>query len=290
MIYKTLMRAGAIALVVMLTATPAGANMGIPSIVGLSWIGMFLALIPVVIIEALVLWLRGDLSGRASFWVMTVANLASTFIGIPIACLGLYTLRPRQKKFYDSMLSFLSTVMGVIWLNSFEMESVYNHPYNRKKLFKLALTVGSVFVMGLYFAASWISEYTVASYMVTGIPPEALNDGIFVANAVTYGMMMALIAGFVIWSHMTTDHSEEFSGFDRAREKGSFKEWYEQRQARKDAEAQRTGNLNAAHGIRALKAAETAIAKRSLVVIEDQAQAGKTRLRSDEAQRGIAAE
>lgn len=65
-------------------AIPSQADAGIPML-AIAWPGMFLALIPVVLIEAWVLKPRLCLSMRRALKLASVANLASTVVGVPIA-------------------------------------------------------------------------------------------------------------------------------------------------------------------------------------------------------------
>lgn len=85
-------------LAVFLMASPAEANVMIP-LIGFTWIGMVLALVPVIVVETLILWARVGLTFWHSTGVVTAASLASTLVGIPIACLLL--LLPRPDKHVD---------------------------------------------------------------------------------------------------------------------------------------------------------------------------------------------
>ena len=82
---RNLLRAVALFTTLVFLSTPAHANMVIPFIAW-SWIGMVYVLIPVIIVETIVLWLRIDISFFTAVSAATVANLVSTFAGIPICC------------------------------------------------------------------------------------------------------------------------------------------------------------------------------------------------------------
>jgi len=64
-------------------ALPAKADVGVPML-AVTWPGMLLALIPIVLLEAWVLNRRLRLSARRSLKFSIWANLASTVVGVPV--------------------------------------------------------------------------------------------------------------------------------------------------------------------------------------------------------------
>ena len=84
--YRNVIWSAAIVIALTLLAPPAHANAMIPFIVA-GWFGMFLALVPIILIESAILVGVGAGVGEALL-AMLVANLASTLVGIPlsIAC------------------------------------------------------------------------------------------------------------------------------------------------------------------------------------------------------------
>ncbi len=80
---KTLASMITIAVVLSLISQPAHANMGVPMLT-LVWPVMAMALVPIIIIESIVLVMGFGMTAWHSAWVVTVANLVSTVIGIPV--------------------------------------------------------------------------------------------------------------------------------------------------------------------------------------------------------------
>ena len=81
---RTLMLAAPVFIAVILFAGTADANMMVSFMVG-SWLMMVMALIPIIIVEALVLGVGFGVPALQSALIAASANIVSTFVGIPIA-------------------------------------------------------------------------------------------------------------------------------------------------------------------------------------------------------------
>ena len=82
---RNLIRTVVLVTTLLFLSTPAHANMVIPFIAW-TWIGMVYYLVPIIFVETIVLRLRIDISFVNAVSAATVANLVSTFAGIPICC------------------------------------------------------------------------------------------------------------------------------------------------------------------------------------------------------------
>ena len=157
---QNLMRAGAVAVAVFLFSAPAYANDAIPFVAG-SWIGMVLLLIPITIIEAFVLWLRLDISILNAVGAATVANLASTFVGIPISCWLLKRKRPKTVTETEfRKMPRWKQFNELLW------DWLWDNPRVKKIDQKLRLwteIAASFMLLAVFFVGSWLTETVVAS-------------------------------------------------------------------------------------------------------------------------------
>lgn len=78
----------------LLTCWPglASANAGVPML-ALVWPAQWIGLLPIVLVEAAVFQVAGNVPWRRSVWPIAKANLLSTLVGIPLAWLALLVLQ-----------------------------------------------------------------------------------------------------------------------------------------------------------------------------------------------------
>jgi len=162
---------------VLLFAPPAHANVMIPVIVA-GWFGMFLALIPVILIEWVVLTRAG-----AHIWesllAMSVANLGSTLAGIPLAI----------------VLEIVVATNTPLYHESSDTEDTWFREW--------MLPVGGVLLLIPFFLLSWWIEAPIAAWIVDDLPAQFVNSAVRDANLVTYGILATLLSTVLvmaIWS------------------------------------------------------------------------------------------
>ena len=129
------------------------------------------------------MWL--GLSFTYSAWVVSVANVVSTLIGIPISWAVLLPLAIFPKK----------KLPGVIWRVILEGDE-QPKPW-------IQLTA-ALFLMIPFFFASWWIEYQIAQLMLPGLGFRQIDDGVFVGNLVTYSILAFLVLCVLIWEIMTS--------------------------------------------------------------------------------------
>ena len=266
--FKNLKRATAIALAVLLFAPPAEANVAVP-LFAMTWFGMVVALIPIVIVETLILWEWVGLSILRSAGVVTSANLASAFVGIPIAWFVLWLYRSEEKIDYAGKLrwrKFFAVASDLLWLYETPHPP---HPGNKKLLEWAGWAAGLVLLIA-FFASSWLSEFWVASLLVDDVPLHVLNNGVFVSNLVSYGILTTLVVGMIgmSWRGGAFDSSHESGPHgDQQQEPLMVKGGATRLASRRWHGA----NKQAKRGIGRLKAAESRIARKGLILIQNQA-------------------
>ncbi len=159
-------------LCVRLFAPPAHANAMIPVIIA-GWFGMFVALVPIIVIEWVVLTRVG-----AHIWesllAMSVANLASTLAGIPLAFV-------------------LDIVVGM-------STPLYDESWDPKDTWfrEWMLPAGGVLLLIPFFLMSWWIEAPIAAWILDDLPAQIVNSAVRDANLVTYGLLAALLSAVLV--------------------------------------------------------------------------------------------
>jgi hypothetical protein len=222
--------------------------------------------------------------------VATVTNLASTFVGIPIACLVLGEMRPSDER--KAVLGanaawrrFLALMRGSPWHDG---EARWLSRIDERLV--LAAEGAACFILlGAFFVASWVTEFFVGLYLF-GVSSRPLWEVVFLANSVSYGVLAVLMAGLFSASYLAAASqqvpSQAFEGMEIAiSEVGEGKG-----ESAFKRPSWRLANERAERGIAKLKTAEAHIARANLVLIERQArQDGSTQSRDGhQAMTGVA--
>lgn len=162
----TVLQVGLVALVVvLLAATPAEANGGVGALILVAPVLAVVVLLPIVLIETYVLSSWVGLSGWAALWVASVANLASTLVGIPITLL---LLPPGSDETDWEEAPSVSPAHCLLYVT-------------------------------LFWAASWVIEYQVSAWLLPGAEPHQVNAGVFYGNLATYGILAGFLLGWLAW-------------------------------------------------------------------------------------------
>ena len=184
----------------LLFAPPAHANMIVPPLFFMSWLAMVLALMPIIVIETIVLTVRAGTSLWDAGPTATLANLASTFIGIPLALVLHANFRgylgAEPDRFQTFWQKFRMVVGHVQYADS-------NGPVARMP--EWIWPAGAFVLMVLFFLASWVSESWVARILLDTYPAEGLNQAVFEANLITYGLLAGLFGVLLVLANRDPD-------------------------------------------------------------------------------------
>lgn len=164
------------------------ANAGLPMI-GVQMEILIAALIPVVVIETLVLRYRLSMSFLRVLPASLIANLISTFIGIPFAWLALVFTE----------LTFGSTAWGldtpIKRIAAVTIQAPWLIPY-QNDIYWMVPTA-SLVLMFPFLIVSAIVESRVLIRIYPEIPRQNLQKAVYFANAISYTILIAY-CGFEI--------------------------------------------------------------------------------------------
>jgi hypothetical protein len=156
---------------------------------------MVLALLPIIILEALYLYVSLNISFSDALKNMGIGNVVSTFIGIPITWLLLV------------IMTYLTGGGSIYQINTplkklavVVVQSAWLAPYGRNLRWMIP-AAGLVLLIPFFFV-SWFFEYWVVSYLLENIELIASNQAVRNANLLSY----ALLGGYLLIRLLKESH------------------------------------------------------------------------------------
>ena len=174
-----------------LFAPLANANVGVPMI-GITLMGMLIALVPVIAVEAYVLFAKIGTTAWESVGTAGVANVVSTIIGIPITWVALVIL---QMILGGGTAFDIRTTRGKIL--AVTVQAPWLFPYEDELDWILPAALIVLFVP--FFFASWTIEYHIEIWLLNTIPSETIDDAVFLGNFVSYLLMGGAVLS--LWAY-----------------------------------------------------------------------------------------
>ena len=165
------------------------ANVGVPMIFPALPL-MVLSLLPIVLVEALILWRTLKIEFHRSIKAAASANALSTLVGIPVTWFLLVVLQfltGGDRAF--GLNTPLKKLLAVTW------QAPWLVPYD-SSLYWMVPTAGLVLLIP-FFSASWWLEHLVAKRVLKEIETKRVRRVVLYANLVSYGMF-ALYLLFVL--------------------------------------------------------------------------------------------
>ena len=172
------------------------ADAGIPMIV-VQWPLMFAALIPVIVIEALLIRRWIELSYRDAFFGITIANCLSTLAGFPLAWLVMFALEMGVMlpmalaadkwhwHFFDSpFFQIISFPLTVAWLGPSEWAGNWLVPL-----------AAALLLIPSFYVSVWLENF-VCRKTWPDIDVKIIRRGVYRANLVSYVMLFVLACGW----------------------------------------------------------------------------------------------
>ena len=162
----------------------AHANAGVPMLF-VAMPAFAFSIIPIIIIEAIYLSKKLKLSRKAAGKTVTLSNLVSTVVGIPLTWgfLVVVQMVTGGGAAYG-IDTFMGKVISVTW------QAPWLIPYE-SELYWMIPVAGMVLLVPFFFA-SWWSEYLVSKKMHRDLNGRLVKKYVRNANLITYGL-------FTIW-------------------------------------------------------------------------------------------
>jgi hypothetical protein len=170
--------------------TTGSADLGVPMLF-VTFPAMFVALVPIIWIEAHYALRRLGLAYRQALGVSAAANAASTVIGLPVTWLvlvGVQLLTGGGNAYGLQTLpdKLLAVTWQSPWLIPYEGELVWMIP------------AATLCLLVPFFFASALVEYQVARRMLSAHARDHVLAAIWRANLLSYGLLAAVVSGWLI--------------------------------------------------------------------------------------------
>jgi hypothetical protein len=178
----------------------AHADVGVPMIF-VTLPGMVLGLIPIVLIESWMLARRIGRKPGAVIKAITLANLYSTFLGIPLTWLGLLVVQTTLG--VVAMLLFMAKV-PMHWADSFAgnlLATTIQAPWMGPERPNWTYPTATLILLIPFFFASWKSELGVVRNHIKDVPAEELKVGVRDANLASYALLVAITLVWLVRAH-----------------------------------------------------------------------------------------
>lgn len=174
------------------------ADAGIPMI-ALAMPSMIIAFIPVVVIETWYFHKYHNIPFLRALKVMTIANLESTIIGIPLAWIAMLLLEMGMGAIFMLLPTTISnahnifaaafaSIVGAAWLAPDEKYGYWTVP-----LACLVLLIPFYFV-------TWWYEYSSVKRQMKDADPSMIKIATRNSNLLSYGLLAVLVLGWLIKS------------------------------------------------------------------------------------------
>jgi len=173
----------------------ASANAGLPMIF-LAMPALVLSIIPIIIIEAMFLSKKLDLTTSSAFKTTTISNLVSTIVGIPLTWLLLVLI---QMLAGGGGAFGLDTTLGKVL--SVTLQAPWLIPYEAD--LDWMIPVASLVLLIPFFFTSWWSEYFVSKKMLKEHPAQRIKIAVRNANLITYALLAFWPLGFWVLKSAT---------------------------------------------------------------------------------------
>jgi hypothetical protein len=179
---------GAIAALLVITPGIVHANAGVPMLF-LAMPAFVISLLPIIAAEAVYLSKSLALSTGKAVRTVSIANVVSTVIGIPLTWVLLVLLQmvTGGGSAYGTN-STLGKVLAVTW------QAPWLIPYE-KDLHWMIPVAGLVLLVPFFFA-SWWSEYLVSKILLKDLSAIELKAKVRNANLISYGLLVFWPVGF----------------------------------------------------------------------------------------------
>jgi len=177
-----------LALLALAVPSMAYANAGVPMLF-LAMPALLFSLVPIIAIESLYISKGLKLPIGQSLKTVSISNLASTILGIPLTWLLLVVVQMvTGGGGAYGIDSVMGKVLAVTW------QAPWLIPY--EKDLNWMIPAAGLVLMVPFFFASWSSEYFVSKKINKALSPLSIKSKVRNANLITYSLLAAWPIGF----------------------------------------------------------------------------------------------
>lgn len=171
----------------------AQANAGVPMIF-LTFPGMVLALIPVILLEMKVIEKVLGLSTRVAFKVSAWSNTLTTFVGVPLTWVLLTILEwsTGGGRAYG-IDSPLKKLLAVTW------QAPWLIPYEENNNLYWMVPAALMWLLAPTFYMSWRLEHLAAARMLPNLDRTRIKSAMFKANLLSYALLECCALGWLLF-------------------------------------------------------------------------------------------
>ncbi len=174
----------------------ASANAGVPMIF-FAMPALGLSIVPIIVIEAMYLNKKLELTISTAFKTTILSNLVSTIVGIPLTWLLLVLIQMLTgggSGFgLDTILDkVLSVTLQAAWLIPYESDLHWMIP------------IAGLILLVPFFFVSWWSEYLMSKKMLKEYSAQRIKIAVRNANIITYSLLVFWPIGFWMLNSGTT--------------------------------------------------------------------------------------
>jgi hypothetical protein len=184
---------------VFLCPSLAYADAGLP-LIFVTYPAMFIALIPIVLIEAMVLARVLQIKYRSGVFPSLWANLASTLAGIPLAWLCMFAVQMGMAVISLSLLHH-PTVLSKIYPLSFP---AWIPPTGLDGLWTIALTIGIGFIPAYFISVAL--EFLIIRTFFKDHNAGVVKKAVIRANLLSYGILILACLIYSVFLYVTNPH------------------------------------------------------------------------------------
>lgn len=199
MLYRIIKPILIIFTILLFYSSPAIANVGFPMLI-IAWPGMIIALIPIIALESYCLRSMLKLPFAKSLKLMTIANLESTIIGVPLTWLALLLI-----EFIMGLAGWLFFKIGfelpkvLAYIFSITLGAAWLTPFADPQGHWI-VPAACLFLLIPFYFVTWYVEYRCLKKRIKKIKSTTLKRIVRNINLISYGLLGIIVLGWLISS------------------------------------------------------------------------------------------
>jgi hypothetical protein len=171
------------------------ANIGVPML-PVQGMFMIVALVPIILVEALIVWRKQSVGFQRSLGGSVAANIVSTLAGVPLSW-GLIFLVMITSELVDDALS-LSWDSPAVMVAYVVLNAAWLAPYEEHLNWMVPMAL-AILMIPSYFLSVWI-EFLVCKRIWKEADRKGIWNTMRFANGVTYGILILICMGLMLMS------------------------------------------------------------------------------------------